>query len=145
MPDVLLEAHISAPADTLYKALTEQEGIRSWWSLQTNAEPKVGTVSEVKFYNGGIVMQLEVETLAPNSQVVWKPISGVPDWPGTRVTWDLSPMENGQTKLLFGHRDFANADGSLPFTGFNWAWYIISLKKYAETGTGSPHTGDPNT
>ena len=30
-------------------------------------------------------------------------------------------------------------------TGFNWAWYIISLKKYLETGSGSPHTGAPNT
>ena len=68
-------------------------------------------------------------------------MSGVPDWPGTRVTWDLTPVEGG-TKLLFGHRDFASCEGSLPMTGFNWAWYIISLKKYAETGTGSPHTGD---
>ena len=145
MPDILLEAYINAPADKLYTALTEQEGIRSWWSQQAEAAPQVGTVSDVRFYNGGIIMKLEVEKLTPNSQVVWKPLSGVPDWPGTLVTWDLSPMENGQTKLLFGHRDFASNDGSLPYSTYNWAWYIISLKKYVETGVGSPHTGDPNT
>jgi uncharacterized protein YndB with AHSA1/START domain len=144
MPDILFEAPINAPPETIYRALTEQEGIRSWWTLQANAKPEVGTVSEFRFYNGQIVLQLEVEHLQPNSQVVWKAVSGVPDWPGTKVTWDLIPTERG-TKLLFGHRDFASSEGSLPYTGYNWAWYIISLKKYVETGTGSPHTGDPNT
>ena len=144
MPDILFEAMINAPPDKLYKALTEQEGIRSWWTQQATAAPKVGSTSEFGFYGGQVLMHIEVAQLDPNRKVVWKPIDGVPDWPGTRVTWDLIPT-NGGTKLLFGHRDFASSEGSLPQTGFNWAWYIISLKRYAETGTGSPHTGDPNT
>jgi uncharacterized protein YndB with AHSA1/START domain len=144
MPDILLEATINAPPEKIYQALTEQNGIRSWWTQQATAQPKVGTVSEFRFYNGQVVMQMEVDQLIPGQEVDWKPISGVPDWPGTRVTWTLTPVEQG-TKLLFGHRDFASSEGSLPMTGFNWAWYIISLKKYMETGTGSPHTGDPNT
>ncbi len=144
MPDILLEATIFAPPETLYTALTEQEGLRSWWTQQATAAPKVGSTSEFRFYNGQVVMQLEVEQLEPSRRVAWKPISGVPDWAGTEVTWDLTPVDGG-TKLLFGHRDFASYEGSLPMTGFNWAWYIISLKKYAETGVGSPHTGEMNT
>ena len=144
MPDILFEVPINAPSEKLYKALTEQSGLRSWWTLAATAEPKLGTVSEFVFYNGGVVLRLEVDQLDPNRRVVWKAVSGVPDWPGTSVTWDLVPTETG-TKLLFGHKDFASAEGSLPYTGYNWAWYIISLKKYAETGVGSPHTGDPTT
>jgi uncharacterized protein YndB with AHSA1/START domain len=143
MPDILLEATINASPDKVYQALTDQEAIRSWWTQQANAVPKVGSVSEFRFYNGQVVMQMEVAKLEAN-KVVWKPLSGVPDWPGTSVTWDFTPVEQG-TKLLFGHRDFASSEGSLPMTGFNWAWYIISLKKYLETGSGSPHTGAANT
>ncbi|MEP7291308.1 MAG: SRPBCC domain-containing protein [Chloroflexota bacterium] len=144
MPDILFEVPINAPADQLYQALTEQSGLRSWWTQAANAQPTVGTVSEFSFYNGGVNLHLEVEQLEPNQRVVWKPVSGVPDWPGTRVTWDLIPTDTG-TKLLFGHRNFASAEGSLPYSGYNWAWYIISLKKYVETGVGSPHTGDATT
>ena len=64
---------------------------------------------------------------------------GAPDWTGTRVTWDLNPVDGG-TKLLFGHRGFASADGSLPDTSYNWACYLTSLKAYLETGKGSPHS-----
>ena len=72
MPDILREATIFAPPDKIYTALTEQDGIRSWWTQQANAAPKIGSVTEVKFYNGQVVMQIEVEQLDPN-RVVWAP------------------------------------------------------------------------
>ena len=144
MADILHEVTIAAPPDTIYKAITEQNGLRSWWTQQATAKPQVGTVSEFGFYGGQVLMQLEVTDLTPSQHAEWKSISGVPDWQGTRVTWDLTPVENG-TKLLFGHRNFASTDGSYAMTNFNWGWYLISLKRYAETGTGSPHTGEPNT
>ena len=144
MPDIMMEVPINAAPETLYHALTEQEAIRSWWTQQADYAPKIGSVSEFRFYNGGVVLRLELAEQEANRKVVWKAVSGVPDWPGTSVIWDLVPVENG-TKLLFSHRDFPSSDGSLPYTTYNWAWYIISLKKYAETGTGSPHTGDPTT
>jgi uncharacterized protein YndB with AHSA1/START domain len=37
MPDILLEATINAPPEKLYQALTEQEGIRAWWTQQATA------------------------------------------------------------------------------------------------------------
>lgn len=144
MPDILFEVPINAAPDKTYRAITQPDELRLWWTQQADIDPKLGSVSEFRFYNGGVVLRLELTEKTPNSKVVWKPVSGVPDWPGTSVVWDIVPTETG-TKLLFSHRDFANADGSLPYTNYNWAWYIISLKKYLETGTGSPHTGDPNT
>ncbi len=144
MPDIRMEVPLNAAPDKLYNALTSQDEIRLWWTQQADVVPKVGGVSEFRFYNGGVTLRLETAEMTPNSKVVWKAVSGVPDWPGTSVVWDIVPVENGGTKLLFSHRDFASSEGSLPYTTYNWAWYIISLKKYLETGTGSPHTGDPN-
>jgi uncharacterized protein YndB with AHSA1/START domain len=144
MPDILHEVIIDAPPDKVYQALTEQSGLTSWWTVDAVAKPELGSVSEFGFFNRQVLMQMEVAKLDRGRNVQWKPLSGVPDWPGTRVTWDLTPTDQG-TKLLFGHRDFASADGSLPTTSYNWAWYLISLKKYIETGTGNPHTNAPGT
>ncbi|MEO8397650.1 MAG: SRPBCC domain-containing protein, partial [Chloroflexota bacterium] len=75
MPDILLEATINTAPDKVYAALTDQEAIRSWWTQQATAVPKVGTVSEFGFYGGQVLMKMEVAKLEAN-KVVWKPLSG---------------------------------------------------------------------
>jgi len=144
MPDILHEVTIQGAPDKIYEAITQQNGLRGWWTTQATAQPAVGSVSEFKFYGGQVAMQFKVDALEPAHRVAWSALSGVPDWLGTHVTFDLTPVENG-TKLLFGHRDFASYDGSYAMTNFNWGWYLISLKRYIETGKGEPHTGAPNT
>jgi uncharacterized protein YndB with AHSA1/START domain len=144
MPDLLHEVTIQGSPEKVYKALTEQDGLKSWWTIDAAAQPKEGSTAQFKFYGGQVDLQFTVDELKPGSRVAWSPISGVPDWGGTHVTWDLTAVENG-TKLMFGHRDFASYDGSFAYTNFNWGWYLISLKRYVETGKGTPHTGDPNT
>jgi hypothetical protein len=60
-----------------------------------------------------------------------------PDWVGTRITWALTHGENG-TAVRFGHLGFASTGGSFARIGYNWAWYLNSLKDYLETGKGRP-------
>lgn len=140
MPDILLEATIAAPPEKVYQALTEKDGLASWWTRSATAEPKVGSVSEFVFYEGQSVLKMEVTRLEANQKVYWKPVQGAPDWPGTRVTWDLTPADGG-TKVLLGHRDYVSTDGSFASVSYNWAWYLISLKSYLETGKGTPNAG----
>ena len=140
MPDILLETTIAAPPDQVYRALTEQDELASWWTRSATAQPKVGTVSEFVFYEGQSTLKMEVTRLEPDQKVYWKPVQGAPDWPGTRVTWDLTPAEGG-TKVLLGHRDYASTEGSFASVTFNWAWYLISLQAYLETGQGKPNAG----
>jgi uncharacterized protein YndB with AHSA1/START domain len=142
MPDILHEVTIMGPSEKIAQAITQQAGLRAWWTEQAKAEPKPGTISEFQFYGGQVTMKIKVDNIAPN-HIQWSPQEGVPDWKGTRITWDMSPGDNGGTKLLFGQRDFASPDGSYAMSNFNWAWYLISLKAYIETGTGKPHTGQP--
>ena len=144
MPDILHEVTIMGAPDKVNKALTDQSALRSWWTVEANAQPKAGTVSQFSFYGGQVNMKIKVDEIAPD-HVYWSPQEGVPDWANTRITWDMTPGENGTTKLLFSHRNFANYDGSYALTNFNWGWYLISLKAYIESGTGKPHTGQPGT
>ena len=139
MPDILHEVTIAASPDQVFKAITEQQGLAAWWTTHIVAEPKVGSMIEARFFDGRSVHNMEVLTLEPGRKVGWiTRQSFLPDWPETRVTWSLSPIQAG-TKILFGQRGFASADGSLPKVSYGWAVYLTSLKEYLEKGKGNPH------
>lgn len=138
MPDILHEVTIKGSPDKIYKALTEQEGLAAWWTVHTDAKPKVGNVNEFRFNNGAYVFKMEIDSLEPNKKVHWNALQGAPDWGGTRVTFDISNGEEG-TKLLFGHRDYASTEGSFASVSYNWAWFLTSLKSYIEEGKGTPY------
>jgi uncharacterized protein YndB with AHSA1/START domain len=140
MADILHEVVIEVGPDKVYQALTEQARLANWWTANTKAEPKVGAMDEFKFNDGQFLIKMEVTGLEPGKKVSWNLIQGVPDWEGTRVTWDLTPDEHG-TKVLFGHLDFASTQGSFASASYNWAYYLTSMKAYLETGKGTPNPG----
>ena len=111
MADILHELTIAATAEQVYKAVTEQNDLASWWTKRTTAQPKVGTTAEFGFYGGQFTMKMQITDLKPNSRVDWKVLQSGPDWEGTRITWDLIPDDKG-TKILFGHRDWTITNGS---------------------------------
>ncbi len=96
MPDILHEVAIAAAPGQVFKTITEQQGLAAWWTTHIVAEPRVGSVIEARFFDGQSVHNLEVLTLEPDRKVEWiARQSFLPDWTGTRVTWNLSPIENG--------------------------------------------------
>ncbi len=140
MPDVLLEVIVEAPIDTVYKAITDEAGLSGWWTTNSKAQAKEGTTSEFTF-PGGFVIKMQVDKLdKANNAVKWTAVQGAPDWDGTHVTWALTSVENG-TKVVLGHRNYASYEGSYASTAYNWAWFLTSLKKYVETGEGTPVPG----
>lgn len=136
MYDILHEVTIEAPPEKVYAAITEQKGLSGWWTTQVTAQAKVGTVSEFGFE---MVFKMRVDKLEPWRSIQWTALQGVPDWGGTIVTWDLTPVEKG-TKLLFGHRNYASTEGSFANVNYNWGRFLTSLKTYVETGKGTPYT-----
>ena len=140
MPDVLLEVPIAVAPAKVYSAITEDEGLASWWTPDVVAKPDVGSLAEFVFTDGPagrFAVKMEIAELDPSRKVRWIVKQGAPDWAGTHVTWDLTPLDGG-TKVRFGHRDYASTDGSFALVGYNWAWYLTSLKDYLETGAGRP-------
>lgn len=140
MPDVLLEVMVEAPAEQVYQAITDQAGLAGWWTTNSKAQAKEGTTSEFTFPDG-FVIKMHVDKLdKANHAVKWTAVQGAPDWGGTVVTWNLTPVENG-TKVVLGHRNYASYDGSYASVAYNWATFLTSLKKYVETGEGTPVPG----
>ena len=137
MADILHELTIAASPEQVYKAVTEQNGLASWWTKRTTAQPKEGTTAEFGFYGGQFTMKFQVTKLEPAKKVNWTVLQSGPDWAGTRITWDLTPDDKG-TKVLFGHRDWTITDGSYASVNYNWGYFLTSLKAYLETGKGTP-------
>src|SRR5260221_14322728 len=69
MPDILHELTIAAAPDAVFKAITEQPEMASWWTTHIDAEPKVGSMVEARFFDGNSVHKLEVVSLEPARRV----------------------------------------------------------------------------
>lgn len=59
-------------------------------------------------------------------------------WQDTLISFDLR-AEGGATVLLFAHRGFKHAGEDYARVTTGWAYFLISLQQYLETGKGAPH------
>jgi len=140
MPDILHQLTIKASPQQVYAAITTQAGLSSWWTHDTKAEPKVGTVSEFGFLNRKIVFKMRVDVLQPNSCVSWYCLGGDPEWEDTSLSFELTRTPEGHTQIYFLHHDWKTTSGIFALCNFDWAKYLTSLRDYLETGKGNPHT-----
>src|SRR5713226_4733551 len=89
------QVNVKATPDTIYKAVSTGEGLASFWTSDSKAEAKVGSIATFGF--GGPTQRMRVDELKPGKRVKWVALADFPNWDGTTVTWDLSSAENGET------------------------------------------------
>lgn len=130
---------IDASADKIYDALSTEKGIASFWTADTHASPKVGSISKFGFH--GPVLQMSVDELNPGKRVKWSMVDGFPEWSGTSVTWDIKPGKDGAHDVLFDHSGWPAAmpAADLASVNYTWARVVGRLKKYVETGKPEPY------
>ncbi len=148
MPDIIHRIGIKAPAQAVYNALATVTGLAGWWTEEiagTAGASEVGGKITFTFRSpaGDLVgqMVMEVEALTEAQSVRWRCVDGPPDWIGTKFTFDLT-LQDGQTILIFGHRDWAEASESMAHCSMKWAVFLLSLKDLVLTGKGMPSPGD---
>ena len=129
---------IDADAKKIYEALTTGDGLSSFWTADSHAEPKVGSIS--KFGFGGPSLEMKVEELKPGKAVRWSTHGGFPDWVGTTVTWEIKPAEHGGNEVWFNHDGWRNElpAGELASVNYTWGRIVGRLKRHAETGERVP-------
>jgi uncharacterized protein YndB with AHSA1/START domain len=133
------EMKVLTKPEKVYAALTEQTGIASWFTSDTSAEPNVGAIAEFRFDRAERIMTVQVVNLQPFQRVEWQLRQGMPGWENQNglITWMLTPTENG-TIVRFSHGGWDTTNGPFASVSFKWAGYMTSLKKYLETGFGTP-------
>ena len=121
----------------VYKAITEQEGLASWWTTDTKAVPEVGSIAEFRFtkdyYKG-----MKVTNLENDNKVEWECIHGHEEWIGTKVIFELEKLDNS-VDIKFYHNSWKEVTNMYGICNYHWGLYLKSLKTYIETGTGNPH------
>jgi uncharacterized protein YndB with AHSA1/START domain len=133
MADMLHEVVIRAPVQRVYEALTTREGLRGWWTEDTEIEPRVGGIALFGFGNRATVFRMRIDDLVPGQRVVWNCEGEPGDWQDTRLTFELAPTLNGGTRVRFTHAGWRSADGSFATCNSRWGMLMHRLKAFAES------------
>ena len=132
------QVNVKATPEAIYKAVSTADGLASFWTSESKAEPKVGSIASFGF--GGPTQRMRVDELVPGKRVKWTGLADFPNWGDTTVNWDISPTDGGETSVTFRHADWPAAVSQDDLGSINYTWGLIveRLKQYAETGKANP-------
>lgn len=145
MADILHRIGFKSSPAQVFQAFATVEGLSKWWTSETSGNAGAGGTLVFTFRTkaGAVVgeMTMEVEEIEGNAGARWRVVGGPEDWIGTAITFRLS-VQDGQTILLFGHRNWREASESLAHCSMKWAVFLLSLKGYVDEGRGRPSPDD---
>lgn len=139
MQDIMHQIKIHASSDRVYEAITTANGISQWWTRDAAIKPEIGAAGEFGFYARRFVAKVAVEELTPVTRVRWNVTNSA--WPGKDIDFSLK-ADGNSTNLLFAHRGFPHADEGFASATTRWGFYLLSLKRYLQTGKGTPNPDD---
>lgn len=126
--------------EAVISALTTPNGIRGWWSKDSEVGTGEGANHELRFLKEGntVNMKFKVEEVS-SDRVRWRCTdNGNPVWVDTTLTWEAH-RDGSQTRVRFTHDGF-KGEPSPPYamTVEGWKHFCASLKSFLETGAGQP-------
>ncbi len=128
--------HINAGQNKVFETFSTLEGLRGWWTIQTEGDPTIGGQLEFRFgerfYN-----KMEVIRFDRGKGATWKVLEGAEDWIGTEISFDLDRHDD-QTRIRFVHANWSTHGDFYAQCSFSWAKYLISIRDLVEKGKGDP-------
>src|SRR5260370_33570342 len=91
---------IKGEPDEIYKAISTGKGLGSFWTRDSQAEPKVGSIA--KFGLGGPKLGLKVAELKPGKPVRWSRSGGFPGWEALPVALHIAPPREQEHETCVG-------------------------------------------
>jgi uncharacterized protein YndB with AHSA1/START domain len=143
-----------APVAAVYGELTSTAGIGHWWTPHCEMDPVVGGRAVFRFPRANFHAVVYIDALDPPRHVAWHVVASrhpatsgyvdLHDWEGTRITFDLEPIDATRSRLRFAHHGLVPLECATSCTSA-WSFFLgVSLAQYLATGTGQPSIdGDP--
>jgi uncharacterized protein YndB with AHSA1/START domain len=142
MVDIRHRVAISAPLDRVYEAVATPEGLSGWWTRDgVQGESSPGSKLQFFFGQPEPAAVMEVTRLDPGGRVGWNCVAGADEWVGTTLTFDLTQRDD-ETVVLFTHADWRDPVEFMAHCSARWAYFLLSLKSYLESGKGTPFPED---
>jgi len=136
MVDILHKVGIKASSlNDVYTALTTLDGLRGWWTTDTQGDSKAGGTIAFRFGGGGFDMK--VLELQPAKRVLWQVVDGPEEWLGTKIGFDLR-QEGDWTIVFFKHEGWKEPVEFMHHCSTKWGVFLLSLKALLEAGKGTP-------
>lgn len=136
MAEAVFLVDIDADRETIRRALTEEDGIVSWWTTDADVG---GSEMSLGFPEAPARFLLRLDG-ATDDAVNWASVGEFPPhWVGTSISWQLMDHPEGAgTQVLFTHGGFSAPDAMFGHTSYTWAQLMSHLKEYVETGKANP-------
>ena len=139
MADISHLLKIAVEPRQVYEALTTAAGIRQWWTDNADLDEQVGGKGVFRFhYDQTVETVVQIINLQEPILVTWAILNSFrPEQNGTIITFEIQSA-GSYTLLHFSQVGFATADETYALMNTGWAYYLVSLKQYLETGKGAP-------
>ncbi len=140
---IILALEVDAPAADIYRALTTQQGLTSFWTPDVTARPEVGAALRFGFAEAPVDLNMTVTALEPDRMVGWSCEGPWPHWTGTEVSWTIAPADRGGQTVLFRHAGWSDEqpDGEFGAVAMTWARVLLALDEHVRTGAAVPALG----
>ena len=138
MSEIITQFDVEAPTESVWKALTTQDGITSWWTTRAEVPAGTGGVVKLSFPDAPMTWDLRIDEAAENERLRWHCVGGPPQWVDTDMVFRLASAPEGGTRVLFDHVGWKDSEEMVRIVTFGWVQMFVQLKAYAETGDPSP-------
>lgn len=132
MANIYHQVLINASNESVFDAVTTQQGLASWWILDNISKPEKGFVNVFKVEGYG-QNRMKVLMLEKPGYVEWECINENDEWTSTRVIFKIS-SKGDFTCLDFRHNGYPSENEIYATCNYHWARHLNMLKDYCETG-----------
>ncbi len=138
------QLYIRANPKLVFNAITKE--IDKWWTEQSNKINKVGDKLFVQFEKE-TSWEMDIVEYSHNFSTEWKVINANHDleklsrkdeWKNTTIKWKIEENEEG-SKVSIIHEGLVPNLECFSICMNGWDYFLESLKKYLETGKGTPY------
>ncbi len=137
---------ISSSAESVFTAITQN--IQDWWGKTDSVVSKLGDEFTTSFDQ--TFWKFRIIEFVPNQKLIWECIDarhihegyeGIEkEWLGTKVYWKIITVSENESVLEFSHDGLTPDLNCYEICTMGWERFVsVSLKRYAETGTGMPY------
>jgi uncharacterized protein YndB with AHSA1/START domain len=139
--DIRHRIGVEAPLGAVYRHVATIDGLREWWTSDTDGTSALG--GRIGFHFGGPerFMTMEVTDLDPDHRVAWRCVGGPEEWIDTTISFELRDDE-GETIVNFLHAGWREPVEFMGHCSAKWGSYLLSLKGGVEHDAGRPFPYD---
>jgi len=135
---------IATPPKTIFEAITTRSGYAGWWTSDCDIDCRPGSDSFIRFAKDDKIEEMVFRTLVirTDEYLEWHCVHNnvFESWIGSTLFFELTEIPGGSS-LSFRqasaiprwsrHPEYESGKSG-------WEFFLASLKRYCETGKGSP-------